>query len=680
MDQHLGGPASDGGGRGSGRRRYERGSTSATRAGDRQHAPTYRSPRGRRLVAAAATVLLLMGAATTTQAATKVTVPNPGGLVAVGPVNSEHGFPTWYQDKDGVRVEPCYNGDDPLCGLLPGDIPNPDAPVSFPDNWPGEMFYQLVSNSLTLPGGGKVSLTLGVEATFANGDPVQGDQVTFASTRITVVGGPASTTVTFKHPFGEATIDLDASGKGKLVQDITPAVGNFTTALGSNFGPFLKWDPAVAPAAPAGYLGDPGQPHAVVGGQGGYNKFTALTADGTVLATSDQFGVSGKIATNTGIAGDYARINGGFLDVFASSTGDQLQVDGVSGQYVKTPMTNDTGSSRHYARIALLNGAKPTSVTVRNIADKPQSTAVIKLADVTVTQANYDGTNLIVAADSDNFPLTVAGVGADGKAGTLPGATPVTFPLAAPPATVSVKSANGAAVTFPVTVTGGSATDSGLPAIDPQPAGPPVTDGTTPDNPNAPAPATPVANVAAPAATLPGGSVTLDASTSTGAKSYAWTQVSGPATTITNATTAKPTVTLPYFITNAATAPVPNWAPVTFKVTATNASGSSDPKEVTIPVKTDTVVVTAARHRIGTELRIDGTSLIDGAAGVLTPPTSVTVWNTSNPAAPTKLGTAPVDTLGAWPIRLKPGPNVQVTSVLVQSTRGGSATSGVTNR
>jgi hypothetical protein len=88
--------------------------------------------------------------------------------------------------------------------------------------------------------------------------------------------------------------------------------------------------------------------------------------------------------------------------------------------------------------------------------------------------------------------------------------------------------------------------------------------------------------------------------------------------------------------------------------------------------------VTTNRHRVGTELRVDGTSLIGGVGGVRTPATSVVIWNVTNPAAPVKLGTAPVDTLGAWSLRLKPGPNTQVTAVLIQSTRGGTATTPLT--
>ncbi|WP_091182153.1 hypothetical protein [Microlunatus flavus] len=629
-----------------------------------------RSRRARRLTGAAATVLLVVGVATTSEAVTRVTVTNPGGLTAVGPVNTDHGFPAWYGDSAGTRVEPCLDGDDPLCGFLPGDIPDPDVPVAFPDNFPGEFFYQLVDSSLTLPGGGSATLTLGLEAAFANDDPIAGDQLTFARTRIVVKGAQRSTTVTFKHPFGEATVDTDATGAGRLVQDISPAVGNFSTALKSNFGPFLRWDPAVAPAAPAGYLGDPAQTHTVVGGRNGVNQFGAFATDGSRIASTDQFSVSGKLATNTGVTADLAQVHGGFLDVFATSTGAQLEVAGVDGQYARTPMTNDAGSSRHYARIALAAGAKPASVTVRNIADKPVSTSVVKLADVTVTRADYDGTTLTVAADGDDasYPLTVVGIG------SLPSKAPVEFGVTAPPATVSVRSSTGSPVTFPVTVTGGAVTPPGLPPVPPAPDPGPQDDNTG----NNPAPSAPVVAVAAPTPTLPGGTVTLDASGTTGATSYAWTTVSAPTgASLAGATTSKPTLTLPFATTTAATAPAQPWAPVVLKVVATNAAGSSE-TQVTVPVKQDVVTVLAgARHRLGTELRIDGTSLVDGQAGVRTPATTVVVWDTTNPAAPVKLGTAPVDTLGAWPLRQKPGPTRQVTSVLVQSTRGGSTTATV---
>ena len=153
------------------------------------------------------------------------------------------------------------------------------------------------------------------------------------------------------------------------MQDISPAVGNFNAALAGNFGPFLKWDPAVAPAAPAGYVGDPGIAHKVVGGKNGYNAFS-VTGGGINVETTD-LTIQGKIATNTGVTGDYAIVNNGYLDVFATSRGSSLQVDGVDGQYPTTPLEHDDGTERQYARIALSGGAVPTQVTLRNLGDKP---------------------------------------------------------------------------------------------------------------------------------------------------------------------------------------------------------------------------------------------------------------------------------------------------------------------
>ena len=614
-------------------------------------------------------VISSLAVATNSMAATQVTVKNTGGLTASGPVNSEYGFPSWYSDSNGVRLEPCLDGDNPLCGFLAGDIPDAGAPVNFPDNFPEEFFYHLVSGDLALPGGGKAVLTLGLEAAFAQGPAAAGDQVVFARTRVVVKGGPANTTLTFKHPFGELTIDTDGTGAGRLVQDISPSVGNFNAPLAGNFGPFLKWDPAVTPLAPEGYVGDPGIAHKVIGGKNGYNAFS-VTGGGLAVESTD-LTIQGKIATNTGVTGDYAIVNGGFLDVFATSRGSSLQVDGVTGAYATTPLENDLGSERQYARIALTGGAIPTQLTVRNLGDKPASTAVIKVADVTVSEADYDGTSLKVTASAtsaSSYPLTVVGIG------SLADNHQTAFPVSAPPAFVTVKSATGNPVTFPVTIVDGPASDPALPPVVPAPAAPIVNDN-TPDNANIVVPA-PVATIAAVSPAVRGTTVTLDGSTSTNAVSYAWTQVGGPTVTLTGASTAKPTVTVPYFTATTATTPAPAAVPLSFQLTVTNSKGvAATSAPVVIPIQTDTLTVAAGgRHKIGTELRVDGTSLIGGVAGVRTPATSVVIWNITNPAAPVKLGTSPVDTLGAWSLKLKPGPTQQVTTVLIQSTRGGTAT------
>ena len=48
-------------------------------------------------------------------------------------------------------------------------------------------------------------------------------------------------------------------------------VCDFALAMTGRFGPVLRWDPAVAPAAPAGYVGDAATPHAIVESPKGNN-------------------------------------------------------------------------------------------------------------------------------------------------------------------------------------------------------------------------------------------------------------------------------------------------------------------------------------------------------------------------------------------------------------------------
>jgi hypothetical protein len=655
--------------------------TPAERPGNRL-APRVTARRG---VAAVAALVLTTAGLSSAVAATQVTVKNPGQLTAVGPVNTEHGFPSWYEDSTKTRVELCLDALNPLCGFLPGDVPDESKPISFPDNFPDEAFYMLAGSELDLPGGGRAVLVLGLEAAFAN-SVTDGDQVVFGRQRIVVKDGPANTTLEFKHPYGTITIDTDEAGDGKLVEDISPAIGNFTTALKSNIGPFLKWDPAVAPAAPEGYLGDPNQEHAVIGSPMNYNKFSVT--GGGISVETDQFGLQGKISTNRGVSADAAIHNGDMIDVFASSGPEsQLQVDGQGSVFETTPMVSDPGSGRYYARIKL-DGAAPESIKITNIGDKPASSSTVKVAKpstVSVTKAVFDGTALTIGAvTSEEGALTVTDIGTlENPAPGTP--TEKSFPVKAPPATVTVKTASGGSASLGVTVSGGTATPVGLDPLTPQPDPGPVVDtgggtGTTtppPTDPNAPATAT--ATSASPTLTR-GGSVQLDGSTSTGAVSYKWRQVSGPTVTLSSDTAAKPTVSIPFYAKTTDTAPLADKADGTVRIelVVTDQNGvSSTPANVELAIQTDTVAVsTSSRHRVGKEMRIEGTSTLGGTA-LLIPATTVVIYDTTPGRGVTKLGTATVDTLGAWSLRAKPGPNRQITSVLVQTSRGGTATGSV---
>src|SRR3954447_15024431 len=164
----------------------------------------------RRAIAATAGGALPLAVASVAFADSGVVKSNPGGLTAVGPVNAEYGFPAWYEDKNSQRVELCLDGNDPMCGFVAAPVAGFDntQPTVFPSNFPDEAFYMMAGSSLTLPNGGKATLTLGLEAAFTN-QVQNGDQIVFPRQRIVVVGGPANTTLHFHHPYGDMDIQTD---------------------------------------------------------------------------------------------------------------------------------------------------------------------------------------------------------------------------------------------------------------------------------------------------------------------------------------------------------------------------------------------------------------------------------------------------------------------------------------
>lgn len=635
----------------------------------------------RRNVAAAVAVLLTATGVGSAVAATQVTQTNPNGLIAVGPVNAAYGFPSWYEDKNHTRLELCLEAQNPLCGFLPGDVPNEAAEISFPDNFPEEAFYMLAGSELELPGGGSAVLVLGLEAAFAN-SVTDGDQVVFGRQRIVVKDGPANQTLTFRHPYGTITIDTDGTGAGKLVEDISPAIGNFTTALKSNIGPFLKWDSG----APEGYLGDPNQEHTVTGSPFGYNKFS-VAGNGLSVET-DQFSLMGKLATNSGVSADSAIVNGDMIDVFASSSHSaQLQVEGQDGKFKLTPMVTDPASGRYYARIQF-TGEAPTSVKITNIADKPASSSTIsvsKPSGISITKAVFDGSKLDVAATSSvGYPLEVVGLGSLAAPTSAGAPAEASFAVKAPPASITVRHAAGNTASLAVTVAGGPATDPGLEPLDPAPDPGPVTDtgsggGSTGGTGTEPLTATVTASSTTAAR---GTSVQLDGRSSTGEVGYQWSQVGGPGVTLSSETAANPTVTVPYWanIQDVQPKDTPAAGPAKIRLVTTGADGATKEAFFDLTIQNDTVAIDAgSRHRRGTELRVSGTSTLAGNTAILNPATSIVIWNMSG-TTPVKIGTAQVDTLGAWSYKIKPGPNQQVTRVMVQSSRGGTATASIATR
>src|SRR5438034_8480609 len=59
-------------------------------------------------------------------------------LVGFGPIDRADGFPLYYQDSTGLALAECL---DAVCGGVGFVLPNPNLPLSFPDNFPVEVFY-----------------------------------------------------------------------------------------------------------------------------------------------------------------------------------------------------------------------------------------------------------------------------------------------------------------------------------------------------------------------------------------------------------------------------------------------------------------------------------------------------------------------------------------------------------
>ncbi len=387
-----------------------------------------------------------------------VTQPNPVKLKAVGPISSEHGFPSWYEDSNGVRLEQCLDITDRYCdpAFLMGEMPNGDAPINFPDNWPLESFYYSAGSVMDTPDGGKAILVSALEATMANEAAVDGDQVVFGRLRFDI-DFPGAGTYAVTHPYGvdNFTVDAAEADNFRYVEDITPAPGNLALALKSRISPFLVRAGGLI-TTPAGdsYVGDPLVETKVTGSPVDTNFFMIeqIQADGsrTTVAQTDLFNLMGKVWTNSGVTADKAVVNevGGerFLDVFANTDpGDSISVTGDG--LAKTTLA--AHGDRYFARIPLVANA-PAQVTVTNESDRPVASKTVPVTDdVVISSAVYDTnaqTLQVTAASTDQVdpPTLMVEDVTDGDGAPVPVVGgEATVSLVAPPATVTVTSSEG---------------------------------------------------------------------------------------------------------------------------------------------------------------------------------------------------------------------------------------------
>ncbi|MEH7334336.1 IPT/TIG domain protein [Neobacillus drentensis] len=413
--------------------------------------------------------------------------PDLPRLSKVGPIDPNNGFPVWYKDSDkdptvpATRLQLCLDKDDPYCGFLPGDIPDETKPISFPDNFPEELFYQLASADFDLPNGGRAVGTFGLEATWANGIVQKGDQIVFGRIRFRISGLVTGEKYTITHPYGVDSIvatsvdkkdPTNPDGEIRFVEDIGVS-GGFTAAMGSRIGRFLKWDKG---EAPPGYIGDPNEEHTITGGFNGQNVFriegpgigNACPEGQTNCAQTDKFSLMGKIAATAGVdvvRATYSRkldkdknpIAGGTIDVFANTEGDKpdgydIEVTTVGAE--DKPIRMKGANGQYFARIPFTTDSPP-NINVSNVTDKPVTIKDdLPVVDKITGSASYNiaGNALIVSAESsdkvnnpelkvEEFDKVVTG-------------TKSAIAVNYVPSTITITSGRGGSVTIPVDIVG----------------------------------------------------------------------------------------------------------------------------------------------------------------------------------------------------------------------------------
>ncbi len=228
---------------------------------------------------------------------------------AVAGATNGAGFPIWLQDHNGIRLEQCLVNDG-SCVLLGDATFNPSLAVAFPTNYPGESFYTIADSDIVTFGahlctangavraaGGTAMLRMATEATFLSSPPTAGSQTLFNRIRITADGLCPLTAYTFETPYGTQNITTDGAGEIRATTDVE-ALRAPSGALAAGF---LRWDPNVAPAAPAGYIGHPGVLHTVVGSKvfdltgEPVNRFS-VRSPLTQVGSTDKFLLAGRLA------------------------------------------------------------------------------------------------------------------------------------------------------------------------------------------------------------------------------------------------------------------------------------------------------------------------------------------------------------------------------------------------
>jgi len=414
-------------------------------------------------------------------------------------------FPIWYQDNNQLSMELCQSraassrvpASTPpayMCTLLPTPgVFDDTLPMVFPDNWPDESFWFLAETAIpnNAAGYGMDAYVAGIEAAFAGGNPLDGDQISFARIRMRI-NVPVAGTYTITHPYGVETVNVTTPGRRaiNITRDIgVGAPGVFSGALAGAVGPFLRslngpyTEVNPDTGAVETFVGDPNLTEQVTGSPNNTNFVRIQGPAGTI--ETNLFTVSGKVLDNRAQTqvelnrATYRRTTSGTgtstrVEVFAKADNSSTLcfresialVPGPPPTPCQTTLVGD-GTGQFFGNHLITGPVPPVVVvTATNPAGTTRPTAVSsKLSDVVkIETARYNWSNhslLIQARSTDEVAvpdMVAQGYGRLTKSGTLQTLTIADLPQ--PPATVTVKSAAGGSDVEPVVVVG-TAPDTG---------------------------------------------------------------------------------------------------------------------------------------------------------------------------------------------------------------------------
>ncbi|MDH5289490.1 MAG: choice-of-anchor D domain-containing protein, partial [Acidimicrobiia bacterium] len=344
----------------------------------------------------------------------------------VSATNDSAGFPSYYGDNNGVRLEGCYdvgNPQDPNCVVLADAGYNPANPLSFPGNFPTEFFYALAdSDLLTVPAdascggaGGTAQLRLAVEGAFANGVPLAGQQIQFARIRYNITGLCANSSYVLVNPYRVDTLTSDGTGRIRSTVDVPNVVASQMLTQG-----FVRWDPNVNPQAPDGYLGDGRSFHEIAGsvfrpagpGTDPANYFEIRSVsnqalainynNSTRLALTKNFLVSGRMAGP--LVADRTSVDFGPQPLATTSANQTLTLTNLSPRVVDNLVVTLTGPA---AGDFSLSVPPAGTCTPASALDQDQTCSVnVAFAPVGVTAGARSAT-LSIAYNGAGSPITV---------------------------------------------------------------------------------------------------------------------------------------------------------------------------------------------------------------------------------------------------------------------------------